>query len=250
MVLFSCSAIIALAFALLVDYWDRESREDSIQREKILEILNNSEVVKQVVSFGRSRENSCRYFLMFVLENGAKIDVSDVYVSKNTLYYGYLFRLGDCTEPVLLIYDGESVHTERRTFQDISDPDIIEIYHHHNLSRLIEQNEKYQKFLASFPFLDEEMQKKLGRNREVFSELVKEFDLSLTKKNGLYGMPTTFSRGGTDYYHGINFFPSVSVPAGRCGKSSFLCGEFLPASGFGIRSFYLRQALALGGMIK
>ena len=168
---------IAVAFSLLKYYAHKDSVEDSMQRELIREILIDSESVVKIVKFDRSRENSYKYYLSLVLNDGTKLILYDVYVLKGTLY-GNIFRFDDFTMPRLLVYNGESVLAENYLFTDISDSDVIAIYHHHNLSRLLVQKEKMRNFLTGFPFLDETDQKKLGGNREMYSQLVQEFGLT------------------------------------------------------------------------
>lgn len=159
----------------------KESIEDDIQREQIGKILEESADISKILEFKRSRENRYRYYLRLMLNDGTKLILYDVYASKETLY-GEIFRFGDFTMPRLLVYNGETVLTENYLFTDISDLDIIAIYHHNNLSRLFEQKEKMRNFLARFPVLDEEAQKKLGGNRDSYSELIQEFNLAAGSK--------------------------------------------------------------------
>ena len=176
-VLFILFLSIAVTFSLLKYCAHKDSVEDSMQRELIREILIDSESVVKIVKFGRSRENSYKYYLSLVLNDGTKLVLNDVYVLKGTLY-GDIFRFDDFTMPRLLVYNGKSVLAENYLFTNISDSDVIAIYHHHNLSRLLVQKEKMRNFLTGFPFLDETDQKKLGGNKEMYSQLVQEFGLT------------------------------------------------------------------------
>ncbi|WP_191018267.1 hypothetical protein [Treponema zioleckii] len=128
-----------LIFSVLKFASKIEFREDKSQKEKILQIVNKIPQVESVTFFSRSRENSFKYNIKLLFTDGVELSVGDAYLKDNTLYYGTLFWLGDYTEPRQLCYDGTRVFIQHGLFENVTDSDIIEIYHKNNLSCLLEK---------------------------------------------------------------------------------------------------------------
>lgn len=171
-------AMIFFIFALLKFYAKKDFEEDKLQQSKILQLIDNCENVKSVDSFFRSRENTFKYNVTLTFDDGTMLAVGDSYLKDNTLYYGSLFWLGDYTVPYMLYYDGTGVFVEHGRFENVTDSDIIDIYHKNNLSLLLEKKDKMLNFLKSFPLIDEETYKKCGEDKDKYLELIERFELS------------------------------------------------------------------------
>lgn len=176
-ILLGLISLMTFLFLLMKYYANKEIKEDRNQQETIRKLINNRENVKEIISLIRSRDNSYKYNIRLFFSDGTKLSVGDVYLKNDKLYYGTLFQLGNCTEPRLLVYDGKTIFMEKWRYTDISNPYVIEIYHNHNLSCLLEKKDEMQMFLSSFPFVDAETYEKFNDETN-YPELIARFNIS------------------------------------------------------------------------